>query len=288
MPEGVAKLLGPEKMEDLVAYLLTPPPTMPLGGLKIPYPARTRVEVEAVLAGSAPERGVLTPLRILLVAGPKDHGPGEHDYPAWQKQWKQLLSAGREVSVDTAWEWPNPEQWKGADLVVLFQQGDFNAKRAIDLDAFLQRGGGLVLLHWAVAGRAQPSAFAERIGLASNDKISYRHGPLDLNFAKSKGHMIARNLDKIHFHDESYWKLIGDPKRIRPLATGVEDGVDQPLFWVREQGQGKVFVSILGHYNWTFDDPLFRIIVLRGMLWAANQPVDRLNELVWPGARLKE
>jgi len=288
MPEGVAKLLGPEKMEDLVAYLLTPPPTMPLGGLKIPYPARTRVEVEAVLAGSAPEGRILTPVRILLVAGPKDHGPGEHDYPAWQKQWKQLLSAGREVSVDTAWEWPNPGQWKSADLVVLFQQGDFNAKRAIDLDAFLQRGGGLVLLHWAVAGRAQPSAFAERIGLSSNDKISYRHGPLDLNFAKGKDHMIARNLEKIHFHDESYWKLIGDPKRIRPLATGVEDGVDQPLFWVREQGKGKVFVSILGHYNWTFDDPLFRVIVLRGMLWAANQPVDRLNELVWPGARLKE
>ncbi len=288
MPEGVAKLLGTEKMEDLLAYLLTPPPTMPLGGLKIPYPPRSRAEVEAVLSGSAPQRRGPSLLRILLVAGPKDHGPGEHDYPAWQKQWKQLLSAGREVSVETAWEWPNPDQWKAADLVVLFQQGDFNGKRAIDLDAFLQRGGGLVLLHWAVAGRAQPGAFAERIGLSSNDKISYRHGPLDLDFSKGKGHPIARNLDKVHFHDESYWKLIGDPERIRSLATGVEEGKDQPLFWVRQQGKGKIFVSILGHYNWTFDDPLFRVILFRGMLWAANQPVDRLNELVWPGARIKE
>ncbi len=288
MPEGVAKLLGPEKMDDLLAYLLTPPPTMPLGGLKIPYPARTRAEVEKVLAGAAPEGRGTSPLRILLVAGPKDHGPGEHDYPAWQKQWKHLLAAGRDISVDTAWEWPSAEQWKAAELVVLFQQGDFNAKRGMDLDAFLQRGGGLVLIHWAVAGRAQPSAFAERIGLSSNEKISYRHGPLDLDFSKGKDHPIARNLDKIHFHDESYWKLIGDPKRIRPLATGIEEGADQPLFWVRQQGKGKVFVSILGHYNWTFDDPLFRVILLRGMLWAANQPVDRLNDLVWPGARLKD
>jgi type 1 glutamine amidotransferase len=47
-----------------------------------------------------------------------------------------------------------------------------------------------------------------------------------------------------------------------------------------------VFVSIPGHYSWTFDDPLFRVLLLRGICWSAKQPVDRLNELVWPGARI--
>jgi hypothetical protein len=38
---------------------------------------------------------------------------------------------------------------------------------------------------------------------------------------------------------------------------------------------------------WTFDDPLYRVIVLRGIAWAAQQKdADRLLELVPIGARL--
>jgi hypothetical protein len=146
-----------------------------------------------------------------------------------------------------------------------------------------------VIIHWAVAGRgaAQAQAFAERIGLASHI-IKFRHGPLDLNFGSGRDHPICRNVEKVHFHDESYWQMTGDPKRFKTLATGVEDGSAQPLFWVREQGKGRVFVSIPGHYNWTFDDPLFRVLLLRGIAWSAGQPVDRFNDLVWPGARLKD
>lgn len=287
MPEGIPAQLGSDGMENLLAFLLMPPPSMPLEGLKIPYPARSRSEVEAVLKGAPQPTTPVTAMRIVLVAGPKDHGPGEHHYPAWQKAWKPLLAASDQTQVETAWEWPSAEQWRKADLVVLFQHGDWNTERARDVDAFLERGGGLVLIHWAVAGRAQASAFAERIGLASN-VIKFRHGPLDLDFGPGKNHPITRNLEKVHFHDESYWKMTGDPRRIRPLATGTEDGEAQPLFWLREQGKGRVFVSILGHYNWTFDDPLFRVVLLRGMAWAGGQPVDRFNELVWPGARLKD
>jgi type 1 glutamine amidotransferase len=49
-----------------------------------------------------------------------------------------------------------------------------------------------------------------------------------------------------------------------------------------------VFVSILGHFSWTFDDPLFRVLVLRGICWTSRQPVDRLNDLALPGARLRD
>jgi type 1 glutamine amidotransferase len=47
-------------------------------------------------------------------------------------------------------------------------------------------------------------------------------------------------------------------------------------------------VSIPGHFSWTFDDPLFRILLLRGVAWTAKEPVDRFNELVTLGARLKD
>jgi type 1 glutamine amidotransferase len=70
------------------------------------------------------------------------------------------------------------------------------------------------------------------------------------------------------------------------LATGVEAGQVWPQLWSLERGRGRVFVSIPGHYSWTFDDPLFRVVLLRAIAWAAREPVDRFNELVWPGAEV--
>ena len=68
------------------------------------------------------------------------------------------------------------------------------------------------------------------------------------------------------------------------LATSSEDGEPQPQIWVTEHGKGRVLVSIPGHYSWTFDDPLYRILLLRGIAWVAHEPVDRFNDLVWLGA----
>jgi type 1 glutamine amidotransferase len=68
------------------------------------------------------------------------------------------------------------------------------------------------------------------------------------------------------------------------LATSVEEGAPQPQLWTTEPGKGRVLVSIPGHYSWTFDDPLYRILVLRGIAWVTREPVDRFNDIVWLGA----
>jgi hypothetical protein len=44
--------------------------------------------------------------------------------------------------------------------------------------------------------------------------------------------------------------------------------------------------DILGHYSWTFDDPLFRILLLRGIAWTAGESVNRFNPLIFPGANI--
>lgn len=294
MPEGIPKKLGPDKLKDLLTFLLLEPPTMPLESpLAAPKP-RTHAEVAKILANPDRDRtgangtgSAGRNLNILLVAGPKDHGPGEHDYPAWQKAWSELLRGAEGVTVETAMQWPSAEQIAVADTMVFFQKGSWNAQRAAAIDAHLAQGRGLVYIHWAVeAGPAAP-AFAQRIGLASNAAgLKFRHGPLDLGFDPGNNHPIGRNFDKVHFHDESYWQMQGDPTRIRVLATGTEDGAPRPLFWTMEPSHGRIFVSIPGHYSWTFDDPLFRILILRGILWSTHQPVDRFNELATLGVKL--
>ncbi|MBA4104163.1 MAG: hypothetical protein C0485_00265 [Pirellula sp.] len=288
MPEGIPKALGPERLRDLLTFLLVDPPSMPMYGDLSPPPQRTLNEVQAVLAGSqavASKR----PLHIVLASGPKDHGLGEHDYPAWQAAWRSLFEMEENVKVTTADPWPSEEDLKSADVLVFYQQGSWTPERARDIDRFLRRGGGVVYIHFAVDGGGDPTGFAERIGLAwQGQKSKFRHGPLDVEFAPGSKHPIARNFDRVHFHDESYWNLVGDYDRINLLAAGVEEEKPQPLFWTfQPEVGGRVFVSIPGHFAWTFDDPMFRILLLRGIAWAAGEPVDRFNDLVMPGARVK-
>ena len=133
-------------------------------------------------------------------------------------------------------------------------------------------------------GGPQAPEFAKRIGLVSDStKLKYRHGPLALGFQTGPQHPIGRNFDKVRLHDESYWRMVGDADRIRVLGYGQEDGASQPLFWTLEPTRGRVFVSIPGHYSWTFDDPLYRTLLLRGIAWTAGEPVDRFNELIMLG-----
>jgi hypothetical protein len=262
-----------------------PPTAMPRDH-KGPRPKpRPAAEVEAVLAGAPAPPAKTRAVRVVLVAGKKDHGKGEHDYPAWQKAWTELFKLADKTEVATAWEWPAKEEFGKADVMVFYQHGDWTPQRAADIDAYLERGGGLVYIHWAVDGREDAPGFARRIGLASRGgKIKYRHGPLDLAFNTDAPHPVARNFDRLKLVDESYWMLTGDLPKDRVIATQVEDQEPRPLFWTTEPGKGRVFVSIPGHYSWTFDDPLFRVLLLRGIAWAAREPVDRFNDLVWPGA----
>ncbi len=286
MPTGIAQKLTPEQWKDLITFLLTRPPHMPLDSPLTAPPLRTQAEVTAAMAGAPEPPAATRPLEIVLVDGPKDHGPGEHDYPAWKQAWQELLAAAENVTISTATEFPSDQQLSQADVVLFFQKGSFGEQRRAKLDAFLARGGGAVYIHWAVNGDDDVHEFAKRIGYASwGGRIGFRHGPLALDIHNTD-HPIVRNFDQIQLYDESYWKLTGDPGDVTLLATSVEEGKATPQMWTREVGKGRVFVSIPGHYSWTFDDPLFRILLLRGIAWTASEPVDRFNELVPIGARM--
>jgi type 1 glutamine amidotransferase len=141
-------------------------------------------------------------------------------------------------------------------------------------------------LHFAIDGHQNCDELAQRIGLAWRGGASkFRHGPLDLKFQPSP---ITEGFSETHFFDESYWNLVGSETNIQLLASGVEEGTARPLMWAREQGKGRVFVSVPGHFTWTFDDPLFRILIFRGIAWTTREPLDRFNDLVTIGARVSE
>jgi type 1 glutamine amidotransferase len=258
-------------------------------------PLRTRAEVEAVLSNSRPpDPKVMRQLkRIVLVATVKDHGPGEHDYPAWQKAWLPLLSQAQGVSVTNAWKWPTPEQFEQANVLVFYYWNhtwNTNASQLQQLDAFLARGGGIVLLHSSCIADQDPEPLAERIGLASHPKRSkYRHGELDLKFVTPADHPLTAALPPtIHFLDETYWPLFGDTNKVEVIGTAEEEGKDWPIVWTYTKGKGRVFGTVLGHYYTTFDDPFFRILVLRAIAWVDHESLSYFEKLATVGVRFKD
>src|SRR4030095_8499858 len=103
------------------AFAADPPPAAqpkPQPPKNVAPPPRFRAEIQATLAKAPKHEGALRHLNILLVAGPKDHGPGEHDYPRWQKEWAPLMSKADNVSIKTGFERRKTEDSHGGDLAV--------------------------------------------------------------------------------------------------------------------------------------------------------------------------
>jgi putative heme-binding domain-containing protein len=286
MPEGLDKGLGDSRLKDLMTFLMVP--ALAPAVIHIPdAPAPgNRAELAAVLQSPGSEASQKA-LHILLCSGPKDHGIDEHDYPLWQERWSRLLELAENVVVTTTSTWPSPDSIRDADVIVFYSDNPgWSDARARQLQEFQKRGGGLVYIHFAVDGHEATKALSDIIGLAwHGGEAKFRHGELELSVASSP---ITTGLSHLHLHDESYWDLSGDPNSINVLASGIEQDKSQPLIWTRENGPGRVFVSIPGHYTWTFDDPLFRALLLRGICWAAHQPETRLEHLALIGARIAE
>ena len=284
-----------------------------------PPPKRSDVERALAAASEAAETS-LRPLTVVLLADEKDHGPDEHDYPLWRARWALLLGGAEasseaavnlygpdrvdpeqqegaaDVRVIRAHHWPDADQWAAADLVAVFGYMPWNAERLEEVERFLARGGGLVLIHSANWTRPEPSPeVAELTG--SGGFQFWRHGEMEIEIVAAD-HPICRGLPAtILWVDEPYWPptpLIDD-ERLTVLAVSRErihpeqpaEG-PQPQFWAYQQGEGRVFGCVPGHYVWTFDDPYFRILLLRGMAWAAGTCPHRFDPLVLRGAAVAD
>jgi len=192
--------------------------------------------------------------------------------------------------------WPNREQFALADAVVVFCYIEWNDRKLNQLREYLSRGGGFVLVHPANWTRPQPSDKVAAL-TGCGGFTQYRHGPVSLKIV-DPDHPVCLGLgQEIEFMDESYWpptpRMNGSGMHV--LATSNEKVMPassemraQPMFWTREHGNGRVFGCVLGHYTWTFDDPYFRLLLLRGMAWVARQPVYRFDALAVLGINLKE
>ena len=281
---------------------------------------RSRAEVNAVL-GKAPKptaEASLRPLTILFAGGAKDHPPRSHSHDVLPKRWKVLLGGAGpgdeavtnmyrpQVEADRALitagspqvkalstlVWPTEEQFATADVIMLYQSPQCwkDASHLPQIEAFLNRGGGLVLSHY-VLWNGSP-ALADMLGLAKGKDSHYKHKVITLKLPEPRHPIMLGLPDTFTLADECFWNLQGDRSKITALATSDETVGDkvsaEPIIWAHQQGKGRVVASTLGHFDWTFDDPFFRTILLRGIAWAAGESPYRFDPLILRGIPLKD
>lgn len=229
--------------------------------------------------GSAPllaQETTQAPLRIFIRAGEKTHGPGEHDHPAFLKDWTELLRS-RGAVVDGALAFPTADQLGKTDVLVFYaaEGGTIAPEDRAHLEAFTRRGGGIVAIHDSVCG-TDPQWWKTVIGGAwEHGKSKYLNGTLGI-YVEDYAHPVTRGLSNFMMDDEIYWDLHLMPEA-KVIGTSFRNPFEiMPQMWVYEKDNYRAFVNIQGHRYSSFSLPHYRALLLRGIAWAGKRDVDTL------------
>jgi type 1 glutamine amidotransferase len=241
------------------------------------------------------------PLRIFLRGGPKTHGPagnGLHDHEVWVKEWMPLLTA-RGAKIDGGLQFPTASQLDAADVLVMFaaNAGTILGEQRSHLEKFLERGGGIVVIHDALVAAQEPHWFKTIVGGAWENKVAkYFEGQNTFYYVNTE-HPITKGASNFTLNDEVYWDLHMMPgthvlaSAMQPVRTGRGDAPQGsepeirrliPQIWIYEnQLEGgrpyRAFVNLLGHHFSTFSSRHVRGVLLRGIAWAGKRDADALT-----------
>ncbi|MFF9201152.1 ThuA domain-containing protein [Streptomyces sp. NPDC014986] len=142
------------------------------------------------------------------------------------------------------------------------------------LRSYVEAGGGFAGVHAAACTEYGWPYYGELLGARFD-----RHPALQPGRAlvEDHDHPATRHLPPVwHVTDEWYDFRAGPRGRARVLLRADESsydgggmGDDHPLAWCRDQGEGRVFYTALGHTPEIYADPDFRAHLLGGITWAA-------------------
>jgi type 1 glutamine amidotransferase len=144
-----------------------------------------------------------------------------------------------------------------------------------NLLGFVRGGKGFVVSHLSSASFKEWDEFKKLCGRYWVMGKS-GHGPRGKFTAKvALEHPITAGLKEFEADDELYAKLQGDAP-ITALVTADSDWSKntEPLAFILEYGQGRVFHQTFGHDGKALANPAVRTLIARGTEWAATGKVE--------------
>src|SRR4051812_21731336 len=249
-------------------------------------------------AAGAPDK------KIVLIAGSRSHGPGEHEFRAGcllLQKWLQNVPGVSTVVYSNGWP-DKPDAFENAAAIFIYSDGGSGHPAIRDnrlkvLGDLMAKGVGLGCAHYAVEvpkDKGGPELL-QWIGGYFETYLSV-NPHWDASFTEFPQHPITRGVKPFKIRDEWYYhmRFPEDMKGVTPILTalppdstrggpGVNDehggnpevqkhkGEPEHVMWAIERpdgGRGFGFTGGHFHKNWANED--FRKTVLNAILWMAK------------------
>lgn len=258
------------------------------------------IALALALSGSA--RGADQPIKVLIL-----DGRNNHDWVAATAGIRAILEQNDRFTVDVV-TYPAVPHFSGYNVVI----SNFNPGHTADslrwsrqteqeLVDFVKQGGGFIAFHAANNAFLNWPEYNDMLGLLWRDKnfgMGLGIGPSGNVFIIPKGqgldpghgprgdfemrvldpnHPITRGLPTrwLHRSDQLTHGQHGPAERVHVLtyAYSPVSRQGEPIDWVQPYGNGRVYVTLLGH-TWkdepspNLEDPVFQVMLARAVEWA--------------------
>jgi len=254
---------------------------------------------------------VAKPKKVVMIAGPRSHGPLSHEHRAGIMLLTKCLNEGASdlvsPTVVTNGFPKNVNIFNGADAVVIYSDGGgrhpaLGGKNLETLGKLMDKGVGLLTIHYAV----EPTT-----NKGNKEFIAWQGGCFETHWsvnphwvAKFKNlpkHPITNGVKPFEANDEWYFhmRFAPDMKGVTPILSDVAPketmkrgdgahsgnpavrksvaaGEPQHVAWAFERpngGRGFGFTGGHNHLNWGKDN--FRKTVLNAIVWVAKAEVPK-------------
>jgi type 1 glutamine amidotransferase len=191
-----------------------------------------------------------------------------------------LESHGFEVEVREDLEvYTEADRLRATDLIVqCWTQGTATDEQVLGLSAAVRAGTGFAGWHGGIVDsfRASP----DYLHLTGGQWAAHPGGFVEhevVVVSERADHPIVAGLDRWRLNTEQYWTLTDDLNDVLATTsflagpdTPWQQDMTAPAVWTRQWGQGRIFVSTIGHKLEDLDVPEVRVLTERGLLWASR------------------
>ena len=195
---------------------------------------------------------------------------------------KQLGAANRffvDATEDASW-FTAANLAKYQVVIFLSTSGDIlNEEQQAVFKTFIERGGGLVAIHAAVAGDVATEGgwpwYGDALCARFTNHSAVVQATVDI---EDREHPSTTPLPKRWVRTDEWYNFITSPRgQARVLASldettypGGTMGKDHPVAWCKRVGKGRIWYTALGHTEASFTESLFLKHLLGGIQAAAD------------------
>ncbi|MBL8849179.1 MAG: ThuA domain-containing protein, partial [Planctomycetaceae bacterium] len=273
----------------LNALVWTAKAEVPSEGVQAAY--YTHAEITAALAGvEGTQPAKAKPIKALVLTG------AQHPAHVWQDTTPALVEALQrdsrmQVDVSQQIEDLATDRIDAYDVLVInycnWQQPGLSDAAQANFVEYLQNGGGLVIVHFSNGAfhfslpGAEGSDWPEYRNIcrrAWNHKGDSGHDAYGKFIVEidDQQHSITASLEPFETTDELYFRQAGDaPIHVLASARSQVTGQMEPMAFVYDYGQGRVFQTVLGHAAESIRTDGTAQLIARGAAWAAGRdPIE--------------